>query len=129
MRVLAFDTSNYTTSVASFDGTAGHNISRLLDVEQGALGLRQSDALFAHVKRLPELADRRFRISARTQALKQSGVSTRPRAVEGSYMPCFLAGESQARVLGAGARRARSAVFATSRGTSRPRCGAPAIWS
>ena len=35
MRVLAFDTSNYTTSVASFDGTAGHNISRLLDVEQG----------------------------------------------------------------------------------------------
>ena len=40
MRVLAFDTSNYTTSVASFDGTAGHNISRLLDVEQGALGLR-----------------------------------------------------------------------------------------
>ena len=28
MRVLAFDTSNYTTSVASFDGTAGHNISR-----------------------------------------------------------------------------------------------------
>ena len=47
MRVLAFDTSNYTTSVASFDGTEGHNISRLLDVEQGALGLRQSDALFA----------------------------------------------------------------------------------
>ena len=34
MRVLAFDTSNYTTSVASFDGTAGHNISRLLDVER-----------------------------------------------------------------------------------------------
>ena len=27
MRVLAFDTSNYTTSVASFDGTAGHNLS------------------------------------------------------------------------------------------------------
>ena len=25
------------------------------------------------------------------------GVSTRPRAVEGSYMPCFLAGESVAR--------------------------------
>ena len=38
MRVLAFDTSNYTTSVASFDGTEGHNISRLLDVEQGRPG-------------------------------------------------------------------------------------------
>ena len=55
MRVLAFDTSNYTTSVASFDGTAGHNISRLLDVEQGALGLRQSDALFALFHNMIEL--------------------------------------------------------------------------
>ena len=44
MRVLAFDTSNYTTSVAVFDGGQGHNVSRLLDVEQGSLGLRQSDA-------------------------------------------------------------------------------------
>ena len=101
MRVLAFDTSNYTTSVASFDGAAGHNISRLLDVEQGALGLRQSDALFAHVKRLPELADRLFSDIGTDAGFEAVGVSTRPRAVEGSYMPCFLAGESQARVLGA----------------------------
>ena len=101
MRVLAFDTSNYTTSVASFDGTAGHDISRLLDVEQGALGLRQSDALFAHVKRLPELADRLFSDIGTDAGFEAVGVSTRPRAVEGSYMPCFLAGESQARVLGA----------------------------
>ena len=101
MRVLAFDTSNYTTSVASFDGTAGHNISRLLDVEQGALGLRPSDALFAHVKRLPELADRLFSDIGTDAGFEAVGVSTRPRAVEGSYMPCFLAGESQARVLGA----------------------------
>ena len=80
MRVLAFDTSNYTTSVASFDGTAGHNISRLLDVEQGALGLRQSDALFAHVKiACRSLPTGCFRISARTQALKQSA-SARGRA-------------------------------------------------
>lgn len=80
MRVLAFDTSNYTTSVASFDGTEGHNISRLLDVEQGALGLRQSDALFAHGK-TPAGACRQavFRISARTQALKLSA-SARGRA-------------------------------------------------
>ena len=86
MRVLAFDTSNYTTSVASFDGTAGHNISRLLDVEQGALGLRQSDALFAHVKRLPELADRLFSDIGTDAGFEAVGVSTRPRAVEGSYL-------------------------------------------
>ena len=100
MTVLAFDTSNYTTSVAVFDGREGHNCSRLLEVAQGSLGLRQSDALFSHVKRLPELTDRLFSDfgPCRFDAV---GVSTRPRAVEGSYMPCFLAGESQARVLGA----------------------------
>ena len=55
MLTLGFDTSNYTTSVAAFDGVGGRNCSRLLDVKPGELGLRQSHALFAHVKRLPEL--------------------------------------------------------------------------
>ncbi len=99
MTVLAFDTSNYTTSVAVFDGAVGHNESRLLDVAPGALGLRQSDALFSHVKRLPELTDRLFSVLGRV-AVDAIGVSTRPRVIEGSYMPCFLAGESQARTLG-----------------------------
>ncbi len=98
MRVLAFDTSNYTTSVACFDGTCGHNISRLLDVAPGTLGLRQSDALFAHVKRLPELTDRLFSDFGR-DTVCAVGASTRPRAVDGSYMPCFLAGQSQAQVM------------------------------
>ena len=111
MRVLAFDTSNYTTSVASFDGTAGHNISRLLDVEQGALGLRQSDALFAHVKRLPELADRLFSDIGTDAGFEAVGVSTRPRAVEARRSACPFC------------------RFRISRGTSQPRCGAPAIWS
>lgn len=98
MNVLAFDTSNYTTSVAVFDGTQGHNVSRLLDVEQGSLGLRQSDALFAHVKRLPELTDRLFSDIGEIP-FDAVGVSSRPRAIEGSYMPCFLAGQSQAHVI------------------------------
>lgn len=99
MIALAFDTSNYTTSVAAFDGENGVNASRLLDVEQGMLGLRQSDALFAHVKRLPEMTDRLFSDLGGAREIAAIGASTRPRAVEGSYMPCFLAGESQARVL------------------------------
>ena len=44
MLTLGFDTSNYTTSVAAFDGVGGKNCSRLLDVKPGELGLRQSDA-------------------------------------------------------------------------------------
>ena len=55
MRVLGLDTSNYTTSCAVFDGAGGVNRGRILDVRPGELGLRQSDALFQHVKRLPEL--------------------------------------------------------------------------
>ena len=49
---LGFDTSNYTTSAAVFDGTTGVNRGKLLTVPEGALGLRQSDALFQHTKRL-----------------------------------------------------------------------------
>ncbi len=94
MPVLGLDTSNYTTSAALFDGTSGENIGRMLDVRPGELGLRQSDALFQHVKRLPELLERLLKGRTEIQAV---GASTRPRAVEGSYMPCFLAGESQGR--------------------------------
>lgn len=98
MIALGIDTSNYTTSIASFDGCNGQNCSRLLEVKEGELGLRQSDALFAHVKRLPELSGRLFR-NLDGKTIDAIGVSTRPRAVEGSYMPCFLAGQSQAEVL------------------------------
>lgn len=96
MSVLGLDTSNYTTSVAVFDGSTGKNISRLLDVRPGELGLRQSDALFQHVKRLPELLER-LAAEGDLNGVEAVGASTRPRAVDGSYMPCFLAGESQSK--------------------------------
>ena len=95
MIALGFDTSNYTTSCAWFDGSRYENAGKLLEVKPGELGLRQSDALFQHVKRLPDIVDQ-LRIHGQITAV---GASTRPRAVEGSYMPCFLAGESQAKVL------------------------------
>lgn len=93
---LGLDTSNYTTSAAWFDGTAGDNAGKLLEVPQGSLGLRQSEALFQHVKRLPEILTA-LRETGLSDDLSALGASTRPREVEGSYMPCFLAGESQAR--------------------------------
>jgi N6-L-threonylcarbamoyladenine synthase len=97
---LGLDTSNYTTSVAIFDGSTGENIGKLLDVPAGTLGMRQSDALFQHVKRLPELFDTLHAMRL-LHDIRAVGVSTRPRAVEGSYMPCFLAGEGQGRALAA----------------------------
>ena len=98
MSVIGFDTSNYTTSIACFDGTDGENCSRLLPVKQGELGLRQSDAVFAHIKSLPELSGRLFSHVDAT-SITAVGVSTRPRAVEGSYMPCFMVGYSHAKML------------------------------
>ena len=98
MITIGFDTSNYTTSIASFDGNDGNNCSRLLPVKEGALGLRQSDAVFHHTQSLPELSGRLFsHISA--QSIDAVGVSTRPRAVDGSYMPCFTVGYAQAKLL------------------------------
>ena len=98
MPVIGIDTSNYTTSVAWFDGRDGENCSRLLPVKQGELGLRQSDAVFSHIKCLPELSGRLFSHFPRDQ-IQAIGVSTRPRAVEGSYMPCFMVGYSHAKLL------------------------------
>ena len=98
MHTVGIDTSNYTTSIASFDGTGGMNISQLLPVKQGQLGLRQSDAVFAHTKSLPELSGRLFS-HVQMDELKAIGVSTRPRAVAGSYMPCFMVGYSHAKLL------------------------------
>ena len=98
MSVIGIDTSNYTTSIAYFDGTSGENCSKLLPVKQGELGLRQSDAVFAHIKSLPELSGRLFS-HVRNNEITAVGVSTRPRAVEGSYMPCFMVGYSHAKML------------------------------
>ena len=92
---LGIDTSNYRTSAALFDAETGEwqNSGRLLDVPAGSLGLRQSDALFQHTLHLHEMI---AGLPAGTP-VRAVCVSTRPRAVEGSYMPCFLAGVNVAR--------------------------------
>ena len=98
MSTIGIDTSNYTTSIAFFDGIGGENCSKLLPVKQGELGLRQSDAVFAHIKSLPELSGRLFS-HVQKEEITAVGVSTRPRAVDGSYMPCFMVGYTHAKML------------------------------
>lgn len=92
---LGIDTSNYTTSLSLVrDGVIIKNVRRLLPVAENARGLRQSDALFHHTKALPELAKELFDSGYNKNDLCAVGVSSRPRSVSGSYMPCFLAGVS-----------------------------------
>ena len=94
---LALDTSNYTTSAAvcDSDGEILLNFKRLLPVKEGERGLRQSDAVFYHVKALPGAAAEAEKI-VRCASLAAMGVSCAPRDAEGSYMPCFLAGVAAA---------------------------------
>ncbi|HQA08530.1 MAG TPA: peptidase M22 [Syntrophomonadaceae bacterium] len=98
---LGIDTSAYTTSIAAVD----ENLSIVADermvlkVEPGKRGLRQSEALFLHIKNLPQLMERLDPlIYSNIQAL---AVSTRPRNKANSYMPVFLAGTSLAQSLAA----------------------------
>lgn len=109
---LGFDTSNYTTSLAVYDGDRIIvNERRLLTVKQGERGLRQSDAVFQHTVNMPELVKGidvdKFEIDA-------VAVSSRPRNIDGSYMPCFLVGVNTATAVG---RFTNSRLYLTSHQT------------
>lgn len=98
MYILGIDTSNYATSLAVYDAVAKEVVcdkKRFLPVKQGQLGLRQSDALFHHTVALPELL-KELAQQVDLSKVQAVGVSVKPRQVEGSYMPCFLAGQAAA---------------------------------
>ena len=98
---LGLDTSNYKTSAGLYcpeDGSF-RACGKLLEVPLGTLGLRQSDALFQHVKQLPMQVQEACR--AMDGEIRAIGFSARPRDLEDSYMPCFLAGQCVAQCLGA----------------------------
>ena len=101
-QILGIDTSNYTTSAALLDLETGevHQEKQLLPVKAGEAGLRQSDAVFHHTRQLPELLERLSPFLAENPVCGVS-VSTRPRNVDGSYMPCFLTGVGTARAVAA----------------------------
>lgn len=94
---LGIDTSNYTTSFAVC-GDKDYSVRRLLDVPFGARGIRQSDGVFMHTKNAPELY-RKLSECVPLGEIKAVGVSTRPRSVEGSYMPVFVSGSTYASLI------------------------------
>ena len=96
---LGIDTSNYTTSTALYNSETGEmkQSKRLLPVKKGELGLRQSDAVFHHTQQLSELFS--SLMTDVNEEIKAIAVSSRPRPVDGSYMPCFTVGLNSAQML------------------------------
>lgn len=96
--ILGIDTSNYTTSMAavSLKGAVLGHQRRMLPVAQGERGLRQSDAVFAHLKAMDSVFNTLQRPTTPPVAI---GVSDRPRALSQSYMPVFLVGLQFAKVM------------------------------
>lgn len=99
---LGLDTSNYSTSAAIYnnDNKEMRMFRKLLPVPKGQVGLRQSDAVFAHIKQLPSVIEE-LKANGKDGDLTALGVSVFPRRVDGSYMPCFLVGKSTAECIAA----------------------------
>ena len=97
--VLGIDTSNYTTSLALVDHRKIISDKRkLLTVKEGERGLRQQEALFQHVSDLPVLFSELME-DIGDRKIEAVACSVRPRPVDGSYMPVFMAGKSFAEVI------------------------------
>lgn len=100
--VIGFDTSNYRTSVAAvtLDGEILVNHRELLPVSNGERGLRQSDAVFAHIRQLRH-SEETLRASLGGRRIAAVAASTRPRDGEESYMPVFQVGFTAGSMLAA----------------------------
>jgi len=88
---LGIDTSCYTTSVAYLSGEELVEKRTILTVPLGKRGLRQSEALFQHLKNLPPLISQ-----LKLKGIKAVAASTKPRPTPDSYMPVFQAGTTVA---------------------------------
>jgi N6-L-threonylcarbamoyladenine synthase len=92
---LGLDTSAYTTSLALVDQDEKLIYDRriALPVKEGQLGLRQSEAVFEHIRNMPLLWSE-CQAEFQPDAIRAISVSDRPRPLEKSYMPVFKVGEA-----------------------------------
>ena len=99
---LGFDTSCYTTSAAAVNrqGEVVAASSLLLPVASGQRGLRQSEAVFAHVRQMPRvMAELQKQLAQMDAQIAAVCASSKPRDGEDSYMPVFTVGLGYASVL------------------------------
>ncbi len=92
---LGLDTSAYTTSLAVVDCEERLIFDRRLPlpVNEGSLGLRQSEAVFCHLKNIPALWEENKNIYG-GRRVAAVAASTRPRPLPESYMPVFKVSEA-----------------------------------
>ena len=94
MLALGLDTSCYTTSAALCQsGMAPQQARQLLPVPAGERGLRQSEAVFAHVRQMPMVMDDlKEQLKGIDHEIVAVCASSSPRDEEDSYMPVFTVG-------------------------------------
>lgn len=94
--ILAFDTSNYTTSACVFSTEHGILWENriLLPVREGECGVRQNDAVFLHTKNLQTLFD-----AVPKFTIDFVCASKCPSEKHNSYMPCFNVGMAFAKTI------------------------------
>ena len=93
--IIGIDTSCYTTSIAvTRNEELIYQRRLLLKVKPGTCGLRQSEAVFQHVRNLPLLWDEFPGGFMSTRELSAIAAADRPRPVAGSYLPVFQVGAS-----------------------------------
>ena len=92
---LGIDCSAYTTSLALVDGEERllWERRRQLPVRHGARGLRQSEALFAHIQNLPEMWEEGASF-LKCAPLAAVAAAVKPRPLSHSYMPVFKVSET-----------------------------------
>lgn len=97
--ILGIDTSAYTTSIAIVDKDTGEillDLRKVLTVPLGQKGLRQQEAVFQHLNNIEELFSS---IDLDLRNVSIVSVSSRPRRIEGSYMPVFTVGKNYGKVI------------------------------
>lgn len=97
---VGIDTSAYTTSLAVIDedNNIVLDLRKMLRVKDGKKGLRQQEAVFQHIKNLPHLIEEMVE-KIDINRIHTVSCSSRPRGLEGSYMPVFITGQGQAYIL------------------------------
>jgi N6-L-threonylcarbamoyladenine synthase len=97
---VGIDTSAYTTSLAVIDEEDNIilDLRKILEVKKGQKGLRQQEAIFQHINNLPILIEEMV-MKIDIGKIDTISCSNKPRNIEGSYMPVFIAGKGQAFIL------------------------------